>query len=170
MVKNWKFLSSVVVLAFAAVAASASPAAAQYSSVYQKVKGVELLPQFLHPDGAVFAYDLLNSRNRKVGFGYVVVDHDARLPSSTEPVVPVEGGDFMYLLGWRFTSGDILGGNIATTGDPDVYSVFLVMLTNRGQLLCFDGELDHRPLYRFPPGVPTVHGYLSACFPPALAQ
>ncbi len=166
---HWKSQIGMVLLAVAALVASAPPAAAQYQSFYQRVKGVELLPQFLHPQGAVFAYDLLNQRNRKTGFGYVVVDHNEQLPSSTNPFVPVDGGEFMYVLGWRYTSGRIWFGEISATGDPDVYDVYLVMRTFRGEWLCFEGELDHRPLYRFPPSVPTVEGELRNCFLPAAA-
>ncbi|QEG40931.1 hypothetical protein [Roseimaritima ulvae] len=157
---NWKARWGTALLALATLAVMASPSAAAPPN-YLQVQGVEVLPQSLNPDGAVFVYDLRNPRNRWSGrgFGYVVVDHGNQLPEE-EGCVPVEGGEFQYLSGWRFKHGFVVDGDICTTDDPDVYSVFLYMVTYQGETLLFYGELDHRPLNQFPPGLPTVEGRL----------
>jgi hypothetical protein len=88
----------------------------------------------------------------------VQVDHAEALPTETTPSVPVLGGAFGMWVGWFPVVGEVVGGEIATTDDPEIYSVTLLLLTDEGDPLTFEGELDHRPLLRRPPRLPKVSG------------
>lgn len=157
-VLQWK--STILAAAFCLAMTAFAPAARAGAPL--EVNGTELLPQYLHPEGAVFAYDL-KSCGRKVGAGLVVVDHEAELPESCHDCVPVYGGSFAFKLGWLPVWGDVVGGEICGTYDPDVYEVYLMLRTWNGSYLCFEGQLDHRPLNASPPRLPVIHGVLSSC-------
>jgi hypothetical protein len=139
--------------------ALACTSAAQAQSL--EVQGTELTPQFITQDGAIFVYHL-RWRGWKVGGGIVQVDHAAELPTAESPSVPVVGGAFALWVGWFGVVGDVVGGEIATTNNPDIYSVTLLLLSDDDLPLTFEGSLDHRPLLRRPPRLPKVSGELFA--------
>ncbi len=144
----------------AAISLVGSALHAQQSGVY--VSGVELCPQFICEEGAIFVYHLFESEGgRKVGGGYVQIDHNAELPQDVGSSVPISDGVFSFRLGWLFISGEVIGGEIRREGS-DLFSVSVLMLTRGGIPLYFDGELDHEPLSRRPPRPPVIRGSLFA--------
>ena len=146
----------------AAVALSGQTAWGQTKSL--DVRGIELLPQSVAPQGAVFAFSLFE-RGRTVGAGLVQVDHGNVLPVGEGNCVPVLGGSFAFTYKLSFVSGEIIGGEICATANPDLYVIELQTLTDDGVPLCFDGTLDHSPLRRRPPRPPVIQGTLSVCQP-----
>ncbi len=129
-----------------------------------RVDGTELCPQFLCPDGAIFAYNLFNT-SRNVGGGLVQIDHHNLLPIPVNLSVPIVGGSFLFRVDWVFVGGEIVGGSVSSTPNPDIFNVDVLMFGNDGNLYCFSGQLDHRPLRLRRPRMPTIQGSLSLCTP-----
>ena len=146
----------------AAVALSGQSAWGQTKSL--DVRGIELLPQSVAPQGAVFAFSL-SDHGKTVGAGLVQVDHGDVLPVGTGNCVPVLGGSFAFTYKLSFVSGVIIGGEICATANPDLYDVELQTLTDDGTPLSFDGTLDHSPLRLRPPRPPVIQGTLSISQP-----
>jgi hypothetical protein len=144
-----------------ATIALASPAA-QAQTGGLEVRGTELLPQFILPEGAIFTFQLFEN-GRRVGEGLVQVDHDAVLPEGDGDCVPVFGGQFLFRYKWFLVQGRVTGGEVCATEDPDLYEVSLNLETIHGGQLCFEGILDHRPLNQRPPRLPKITGALFEC-------
>ena len=84
----------------------------------------------------------------------------SRLPTESGDCIEVLGGAFVFRVGLHLVSGEVVGGSICATDDPDLYDVDIVLRTRYGDYLEFTGVLDHTPLNRKPPGLPKVSGVL----------
>ena len=127
------------------------------------VSGVELCPQSLCRNGALFTGTFTGKVSGKHTSGPILVQvtHDS-LNTNVGGVTVVTGGSWIIRTSRGEFMGTIEGGQL-TANDDETFDVILTLKMTQptNTTLTFTGLLDHSGLDDFPPTIPTFIGTIS---------
>jgi hypothetical protein len=156
-------LRLLVGLLYLIASISAVAAPSNKSVLTGTVSGVEVCPQSLCPNGAVFTGTFTGKVSGKHTSGPMLVQvaHES-LNTNVGGVTLVTGGTWII----RTRRGDFVGtitGGQLTANNDDTFDVVLnlQMTQPTSATLTFTGVLDHSGLDDFPPTIPTFMGTIS---------